>query len=167
MPATLRMMSLGDVHPLSDPVSFTPITCSDRNTNEPQNYPLIYVKGSHDRRVGIATGYGLDTWFRSWHHRSIQTDSGTHPVSYPVATRDFPPSGAKLKTHLIYVRFEVSFPLAFLPVVYTHSPSPPFTPHAVNKATTIKYRLPYLRALQLPGNVRHNVHSISTTYTNT
>jgi hypothetical protein len=32
----LRMISFGDVHPLSDPVNFTPMTCrgNDNDTNE-------------------------------------------------------------------------------------------------------------------------------------
>jgi hypothetical protein len=50
------------------------------------------------KSVGIAMGYKLDAWglipskgkrFSLLHH--IQTNSGAHPASYPIGTRDFSP----------------------------------------------------------------------------
>jgi hypothetical protein len=59
--------------------------------------------GSQDGCVGIATGWTVGIWFRTEERdfsllHSFQTDSGTHPASYPVATGgSFPrdkPAGA-------------------------------------------------------------------------
>jgi hypothetical protein len=59
---------------------------------------------SWDSSVGIAMGNGLDAWVRfpalqdfSFLH-SVQTDSGAHPASYPMGSRDSFP-GVKRPGH--------------------------------------------------------------------
>jgi hypothetical protein len=60
---------------------------------------FIYILGSRDSSVRIATGYGLDGRgsifgrrdFSLYH--SVQTGSGAHPASYPMGTTDLFPWG--------------------------------------------------------------------------